>query len=228
MDYDTFREGMRPRIRFNEGSRLKILLTAFEPYDTWSANSSWEALTELLKTRGVPPGVTTRRYPVDLDKLHERLGQDLERGFDAVLHLGQAPGACAVHLEAIALNVAGVTHGSGGLFGAILPEAPVAYRSHCPLARMCTELHSAGIPASISYHAGTYLCNAVLYLTHHWHAIRKLPCPIAFAHLPLTLEQTLHGGREMPGIPKSDLARAIDVMLTVLRESISESPGLLA
>jgi len=55
---------------------LKILLTAFEPYDHWSSNSSWEALTELLRSRGVPNGVVTRRYPVNLDMLSERMGKD--------------------------------------------------------------------------------------------------------------------------------------------------------
>jgi len=198
---------------------LKILVTAFEPYDHWRTNSSWEALTELLRTRGVPAGVTTRRYPVDLDKLTERLSQDLEKGFDAVLHLGQAPGACAIHLETIAVNVAGVTHSPGGWFGPIVPDAPVAYRSRYRVSELCAEINSGGVPASISYHAGTYLCNALFYLSHHWHAIRGIDCPVGFAHIPLTLDQIIESGREMPGLPKADLARGLDLMLVHLRES---------
>ncbi len=46
---------------------------------------------ELLRVRGSIPGVITRRYPVELHALRERLHADLVRGFDAVLHLGQAP-----------------------------------------------------------------------------------------------------------------------------------------
>jgi pyroglutamyl-peptidase len=203
---------------------LKILVTAFEPYDQWNTNSSWDALTELLSSRGVPPGVTTRRYPVDLDKLNERLEQDLERRFDAILHLGQAPGACAVHLETIAVNVAGVTYGSHSPFGPILSDAPVAYRTRSPIHRMCLDLREAGIPASISYHAGTYLCNAAMFLSHHWHAVRNLDCQIGFAHLPLTLEQSIASGRELPGLTVKDLARAIECMLRVLHSSMSEQP----
>jgi pyroglutamyl-peptidase len=203
---------------------LKILVTAFEPYDQWKTNSSWDALTELLSGRGIPPGVTTRRYPVDLDALNERLHKDLERGFDAILHLGQSPGACAVHLESIAVNVAGVTYGSSNQFGPIVTDAPVAYRTRCPINQMCSELRGSGIPANISYHAGTYLCNAAMFLSHHWHAVRNLDCHIGFAHLPLTLEQSIASGRELPGLPVKDLARAIECMLKVLQSSMIDSP----
>jgi pyroglutamyl-peptidase len=207
-----------------EEELLKILVTAFEPYDQWRSNSSWEALTEFLREHGLPTGVTTRRYPVDFDRLNDKLSKDLERGFDFVLHLGQSPGACAVHLEAIAINVAGVTYAPGKLFGPIVEDAPVAYRTRCPLNKMCSELLESGIPASISYHAGTYLCNAAMYLSHHWHAVRNLDCHIGFAHMPLTLEQSVASGRDLPGLPVKDLARAVHCMLGVLRGTASESP----
>ncbi len=176
----------------------------------------------MLRSRGIPPGITTRRYPVDLDKLSERLDQDLPNRYDAILHLGQAPGTSAIHLESIAINVAGVTQSPGLAFGPLIAGAPVAYQSRCPVGRMSAELHAAGIPASISYHAGTYLCNALMYLTHHWHAARGTRCLIGFAHLPLTIEQTLRSHREMPGLAKADLARGIEVMLGVLQASARE------
>jgi pyroglutamyl-peptidase len=204
-----------------ETMALRILITTFEPYDQWSSNSSWDALAELLGTRGVPEGITTRRYPVDIDRMSARLTEDLERGFDAVLHLGQAPGTSAVHLETIALNVAGVTYASGDIFGEILPQAPVAYRTRLPLQAMLRQLHAERIPAKISYHAGTYLCNAVLYLSQHWHASRGLDCPVGFVHLPLTLEQVVAAGRDTPGLPKPMLAHAIGVLVDCLREHLA-------
>lgn len=210
-----------------EEEPLKILVTAFEPYDQWRSNSSWDALTEFLREHGLPPGVTTRRYPVDFDLLNERLTKDLERGFDFVLHLGQSPGSCAIHLEAIAVNVAGVTHAPGHLFGPIVKDAPVAYQTRCPLSKMCSELHGAGVPASISYHAGTYLCNAAMFLSHHWHTVRNRECTIGFAHMPLTLEQSIASGREMPALPVKELAKAIQCMLNVLRGTTTDQPSTL-
>lgn len=198
-------------------SALKILVTAFDPYDQWTENSSWEALAEMLKLYGLPEGVTTRRYPVDLEPLKNRLYKDLEHGFDAVLHLGQSPGASAIHLETLAVNIAGVTYNSGRLWGPLVEEAPIAYQSNLPLDRLRDELLNEKIPTSITYHAGTYLCNAIFYLTKHWHAKKDRDCRVGFAHFPLITEQVVDQRREMPSLTKLELARAVAIMVGVLR-----------
>jgi len=203
----------------NKRSELRVLLTAFEPYDTWEQNSSWEALVTYLHDRGITPGVTTRRYPVDLPKLQTRLEKDLELGFDAILHLGQAPGISRVQLEAIALNVAGMTEAAGDFFGPLVADGPVAYRTQFPLDDWNINLRSAGIPCSVSFHAGTYLCNAVMYLSHRWHEIRRRTCSIGFVHLPLTPEQVLHSRRDFPSMPREQSAEAIGSILDLIHES---------
>ena len=121
-------------------TELRVLLTAFEPYDSWEQNSSWEALITFLHHRGLPPGVTTRRYPVDLAELQSRLDKDLAKGYDAVLHLGQAPGISRVQMEAIAVNVAGMTEAMGDFFGPLVSNAPIAYRTNFPLDQWNLEL----------------------------------------------------------------------------------------
>lgn len=208
---------------------MKILVTAFEPYDQWSENSSWEALSEMLKLYGLPDGLTTRRYPVDLQRLEVRLYKDLEAGYDAVLHLGQSPGASSIHLETIAVNIAGVTYNSGRLWGPLIPGAPTAYQSSLPLNQIRDELLSEKIPASITYHAGTYLCNAIFFLSHHWHAQQGRACKIGFAHFPLITEQVVEKGREMPSLTKLELAKAIARMIgTVRNQSLDPKDSLIA
>ena len=202
---------------------MRVLLTAFEPYDSWEQNSSWEALTTFLHHRGLPPGVTTRRYPVDLGQLQSRLEKDLAAGYDAVLHLGQAPGVSRVQMEAIALNVAGMTEATGDFFGPLVPNAPVAYRTRFPLDQWNLELRSSGIPSSVSFHAGTYLCNAAMYLTHHWHAMHVRTCSIGFVHLPLTPEQVLHSRRDLPSMPREQSAEAIGRLLDLIQGGSSEA-----
>ncbi len=206
--------------------RVRILLTAFDPYDQWTKNASWESLMELLRVRGSIPGVITRRYPVELHALRERLHADLVRGFDAVLHLGQAPGISQLHLEAIALNVAGMTSSAGEDFGDLVPGGPVAFRSQFPLGSWATLLRQSGIPASVSFHAGTYLCNALMYLTHHWHYQKQSSCPVAFVHLPLTNEQVLSSGKSMPSMPVEQTAKAIGIILDRIRGIQPELPML--
>ncbi|MCY2985974.1 MAG: pyroglutamyl-peptidase I [Planctomycetota bacterium] len=192
------------------------MLTAFEPYDTWEQNSSWEALVTFLHKRGIPAGVTTRRYPVDLVQMQSRMDKDLALGFDAVLHLGQAPGISRVQMEAIAVNVAGMTETVGDFFGPLVPSAPVAYRTHFPLDQWNLELRSSGIPCSVSFHAGTYLCNAAMFLTHHWHAVRNRHCSVGFVHFPLTPEQVLHSRRDLSSMPREQSAEAIGKILDLI------------
>jgi pyrrolidone-carboxylate peptidase len=66
-----------------------------------------------------------------------------------------------------------------------------------------------------------------MFLSHHWHAVRNLECRISFAHMPLTLEQSIASGREMPALPVKDLAKAIQCMLNVLRGTTAEQPSAL-
>lgn len=200
----------------NEGTELRVLLTAFEPYDNWEQNSSWEALVTFLHHRGIPKGVTTRRYPVDLAQLQLRLEKDLASGFDAVLHLGQAPGVSRVQMEAIAVNVAGMTEAAGDFFGPLVPGGPTAYRTKFPLDQWNQELRASGIPSSVSFHAGTYLSNAAMFLTHHWHEMHQRSCPIGFVHIPLTPEQVLHSRRDLPSMPRVQSADAIGRILDLI------------
>ena len=204
---------------------LKILVTAFEPYDRWATNSSWDALSEMLKRWGPPPGVTTRRYPVDLEKLRVRLSKDLEQGFDAVLLLGQSPSASDIHLESLAVNIAGVQYNSGRLYGPLEHGGPAAYQSRMPIDRLRDALDREGVNASISYHAGTYLCNAIFYLTEHWHRQRGRDCQVGFAHFPLTTEQVRAEGREFGGVSRLDLAKGIAIMIEELRRGQGSSGG---
>jgi pyroglutamyl-peptidase len=202
-------------VRFSRESTIamRILLSAFESYGEWRDNSSWNALVYWLSVVGGHPQVMTRKYPVDLVQLQARLERDLAQGVDAVLHLGQAPGISRIHLESIAINVAGITQEPGGDYGPILENAPVAYRTSFPLGEWVKQLRLEGIPAAISYHAGTYLCNAAMYLSHHWFARRHEVPRVGFIHLPLTPEQVLQSGQPLASMPLEQSAKAIGLLV---------------
>ncbi len=203
---------------------MRILLTAFEPYDQWSSNSSWETIVELLRVRGTIPNVITRRYPVSLTRFQERLEVDLSRGFDSIIHLGQAPGISQIHLEAIAINVAGVTEAEGADFGDLVVGGPVGYRSKFPLGAWASYLRQSGIPARVSYHAGTYLCNAALYLSHHWLETHGKTGRVAFIHLPLSDQQVRESGRSLASMPLDTMVKAVGLLLDRMRGVQAELP----
>lgn len=195
---------------------VKILVTAFEPYDVWRENASWLVLMEYLRTRPTDSRITTRRYPVDFEQLKTRLRQDLEKNFDVVLHLGQAPGSTHIRLEALAVNVAGRVENSGSDLQPLIAGGEVAYRSHLPLAYWATHLQEQGVPAQISYHAGTYLCNAAMYLSHAWQQELGKPDAVGFVHLPLLPQQVIEDGRAMASMSLSMQVQALDWILSDL------------
>lgn len=194
----------------------RIFITAFEPYGGWRENSSWLALVEFTKQLSADTRVTTRLYPVDFKAVEQRLRKDLEDDYDFALHLGQAPGSACIKLEAIGLNVGGRSEQRAEEFRRLVEDGPVAYRSALPLSEWSSLLRAEGIPTTVSYHAGSYLCNATLYLSHFFAESMKLKTQSAFIHLPLDYSQTLQQTKELPAISSTMAARALHLVVNQL------------
>lgn len=193
-----------------------VLVTAFEAYDTWQANASWLALVELTKDLPAAPRIVTRRYPVDFDEMRKRLEEDLADDYDFALHLGQAPGLGRIHLESIAINVGGHSHQSPDHYQTLVEDGPAAYRSSLPLADWSLLLRQQGIPAQVSHHAGTYLCNATMYMSHYIAEQRCLKTRSTFLHLPLDVSQALSNGKDLASLPAAISGRAIRLVIEQL------------
>ena len=191
-----------------------VLITAFEPYDIWQSNASWLALVALTRDLPESPEVTTRLYPVDYDQLKTRLADDLVHNYDVVLHLGQAPGSHGLRCEAIGVNVASRCDDEGRLVTwPLVDGGPVAYQTKLPLDRFCEAIRSEGVPASISYHAGIYLCNAAFYYTHHYIEQLGLDTRATFLHLPLDTTQVVEHGSALPSLPAERIAAGLRRLL---------------
>jgi pyroglutamyl-peptidase len=192
----------------------RILITAFGPYSCWSTNASWLTIVEFTKDIPDMAQVVTRRYPVDFKETRRLLEEDLRQGFDYALHLGQAPGSSSIQLETIGINVGGHSSQHPDEFQPLVDDGPVAFRSQLPMARLAAELRDCGIPAHVSYHAGTYLCNATLYLSHFLAQKFEFTTRSAFIHLPLDVSQVLHDGDDdLPSLPANTAARALRIIV---------------
>ena len=188
----------------------RVLITAFGPYSCWSSNASWLTLVEFTKDIPNSVDVTTRLYPVDFNETRRLLEQDLRLGFDYALHLGQAPGSASIQLETIGINVGGHSSQHPDEFQPLVDDGPVAFRSQLPMPVLASKLRECGIPAHVSYYAGTYLCNATLYLSHF--LVQQFACSTrsAFIHLPLDVSQVLHDGDDdLPTLPANTTPRAL-------------------
>jgi pyroglutamyl-peptidase len=193
-----------------------LLITAFEPYDRWRTNSSWLALVKLTQNLPSEPAVTTRLYPVDFAAVKEKLANDLKANHDFALHLGQAPGSTRIQLEAIAVNVGGSSTQSPDQFRPLVDGGPIAYRSPLPLGDWAVKLREQGIPAQVSYHAGTYLCNATLYFSCYLAERMELKTKAAFIHLPLDYSQTAEQALDLASLGAETSAEALRLVLAEL------------
>lgn len=201
----------------------RVLLTAFEPYDRWKSNASWLALIELTRDLSTDPQVITRLYPVDYSTVKQRLRDDLAAGVDVAIHLGQAPGSGRIQLEAIGLNVGGSSQQLEDELRMLVDDGPVAYRSALPLATWARKLREAGIPAQVSYSAGTYLCNATLYYSCHLAQSQGLNTRSAFIHLPLAPSQVLGDRHDLASLPTERVVAALRLILEELRQPRPEA-----
>lgn len=202
---------------------VRVLLTAFEPYEQWTENSSWLTLVELVHDRPRTPDLVTRRYPIDLAGVRERLYQDLQLGFDAIIHLGQSPGTAQIKLEAIALNVAGRVEQTGDELNMIEEHGPVAYRSSLPVGRWASLLRKHSIPSIVSYNAGTQLCNATMYSSIHLGRGMPQPPMVGFVHLPLAVQQVAASLQPLASMDVRMMASAIRLLLVDLVDHVPTS-----
>lgn len=189
---------------------MKILVTAFGPFDGRSQNASSLALARLKQSQ---PRLNTRILPVDSVSGPARLLRALKQVRpDALVMLGEAAGSTAIRLETTAWNQLdfSIPDASGrqprGV--PIDPNGPDFLPATLSLESMHAELTLAGHDAMISHDAGRYLCNQVMYQSLAWLSKQESACVAGFVHLPLANHY-----------PTSRAAQAIEILLDLIRQS---------
>ena len=137
-------------------------------------------------------------------------------GAAAVVCVGQAGGRAEITPEVIGINLreADIPDNAGLLCRGepIVPGGPAGHFSTLPVRDMVAALRQAGIPARLSYSAGAYVCNDVLYtLLHHYDGTSTR---VGFIHIPCLPEQAREG---CPSLPLDEVVRG----LTAAIEAIS-------
>lgn len=194
-----------------------ILITGFEPFGGDAVNPSWEAVSALPDQIG-DVAVHKLRLPVTFggaaDLALERA--DVLRP-DAVVSVGLAGGRSGVTVEYAALNLrhARIADNAGAQpqDRPILPGGPAAYFATVPVRAMAAAAEAAGVPCAVSYTAGTFVCNEVLYSLLH--RFDGGPVLAGFIHLPYLPEQAKDG---QPSLPLADMVRALEAAVGAIFE----------
>jgi pyroglutamyl-peptidase len=198
-----------PRMEHALSQAPRLLLTAYEPFGTWKTNASQLCLQRLLPLLDPTWQITTRIYPVDFEAARPLLEADLFGQFDFTLHLGQTQQTARIRLEAVGLNVGAVPGKAESETFSLISDGPAAYHCPLPLTDWAAQLRASGIPAYVSYHAGTYLCNAALYWCHHLIARHNLATESCFVHVPLDLSQVANLPGDFLALPSELVADAV-------------------
>ena len=200
----------------------RVLLTGFEPFDGDAINPSWEVARAL--DGELPGGATVQalQLPCVFGAARDALWQALEGGrFDLLLSLGLAGNRPDVTVERIAINVddARIPDNAGQqpVDVPVVAQGPAAYWASLPIKRMVAAVRAAGVPASVSQTAGTFVCNHVFYAGAHWAATRQPGLRVGFIHLPLLPAQAVH----KPGFSGMALDAQVQAVRAALQAALA-------
>ena len=203
---------------------MKILLTAFEPFGKDEKNAAQEVMA-LVRDEIAGAKIVKRTLPVVFGKsVGTALSFILREKPDAVLSLGQAGGRAELTPERIAMNLDDAripdNEGNQPADQPIAPDGPAAYFSTLPVKAMADAILRAGVPASVSNSAGTYVCNHLMYGVLHALVRSRSKVRAGFLHIPYLHEQTL----SRPGVPslsREDAVRGVEAALRAIVENLS-------
>ena len=201
---------------------MKILLTAFEPFGGEKINAAQEAAA-LVKNEIAGARIVKMDVPVVFGKSIEAVISAIQKERpDAVLCLGQAGGRTGLTPERVAINLDNAripdNEGNQPVDRPIYADGAPAYFSTLPVKAMVRAIQQAGLPASLSNSAGTFVCNHLMYgilyhMSQSWPETRG-----GFMHLPFLPEQV----QDRPGTPnlsREAMAAGIEAALKAIVES---------
>lgn len=202
----------------------RILVTAFEPFGGDPVNPTESVL------RALPfeiPGARIEKLllPVEFGLAPELLLAGYRELLpDAVVCFGQAGGRSAVTPELYAVNLmnARMPDNSGFMPSnvPVIKGGEERLVSRLPVWEMIARIRGEGLPAEISFSAGEFVCNCLMYS-----ALALIPesVPAGFVHVPFIKEQ-VEGVPGREGKPFMELGDAAAAALLAI-EALADRSG---
>lgn len=95
----------------------------------------------------------------------------------------------------------------------VISKAPLAVRATFPAELIVQNLNKAGVPAMLSYHAGTHCCNTVMFSVLHSLRLSRSRAIAGFMHFPPSPEMNV----ERPGIEPMSIEGDVEAVKIALR-----------
>ena len=204
---------------------MKLLITAFEPFNGGTINPSQLVLEQLEAPEQVE--LIKVLLPVEFKATTNIIKQLLqEHRPDVVISLGQAGNRPEICVERVAINLDCVRSSDGTRELAdnvgdkpvdvpIATDGPAAFFSTLPVWDLVAAIKAQGVLGAASYSAGTYVCNHVMYTVLHVAAQRYPSMKAGFIHMPFLPEQ-MQGRTSGYAMELEDMVKGVQAVVNCL------------
>ena len=210
---------------------MKILVTGFDPFGGEPINPAIESVkrlpdniegAEIIKLE-IP---TVRKK--SLEKIEKAIN---EHNPDVILSIGQAGGRFDISIERVGINLDDFripdNEGNQIIDEPVFPDGENSYFVKLPVKAMVQNVQKNNIPASVSYTAGTFVCNHVLYGVLYLIEKKYKGKKSGFIHIPF-LPQQVVDKRNTPSMELNTIVKGLTAAIEAIvknNEDIKEVGG---
>ena len=193
---------------------MKVLVTGFDPFGGEKVNPAYEAV-KLLPDTIAGAEIIKIEIPTVFTRSAEVLEEAIQKYRpDVVLDVGQAGGRSCMTVEKVAINLKEAripdNDGEQPFDEPIREDGETAYFSTLPVKAMVENMRAHGIPAHISYTAGTYVCNCIMYNALYLAAKKYLGVRAGFIHVPFENGQEVDKANGTPFMSLEMIAKGLE------------------
>ena len=213
---------------------MKILVTGFDPFGGESVNPAYEAVKLLPDVIG-----GAEIFKLEIPTVFSLSGPAVEEGIrkyqpDVVICVGQAGGRASISVEKVAINFVDAripdNNGQQPLDEPLQADGPAAYFATLPVKAMVQHVKEAGLPCYLSFTAGTYVCNSIMYNVLYMCEKRYPGIRAGFIHVPYACGQVIDKANTTPSMPLETIAKSLEYAIEAVaidRADGGESAGEL-
>lgn len=193
---------------------MKVLITGFDPFGGESVNPAFEAVKLLPDTIA-----GAEIIKLEIPTVFSKSGPAVEAGIkehqpDVVLNIGQAGGRSCVTVERVAINLAEAripdNDGEQPMDEPLQADGAPAYFATIPVKAIVQNIRDHKLPCHLSYSAGTYVCNCVMYNVLHMTASKYPHIRAGFIHVPYAAEQVVDKPNGTPFMSLEQIAESLE------------------
>lgn len=199
---------------------MRILVTGFDPFGGEPVNPAFEAV-KLLPSTISGAEIVKLEIPTVFGKCDGVVETAIESEKpDVVLSIGQAGGRFDISVERVAVNIAdgriADNEGNQPIDQVIRADGENAYFATVPVKAMVERIRAKGIPSSVSYTAGSYVCNYIMYCVAHSIAKRHPGMRSGFIHVPYMPSQAIGKPVNTPTMSIETIAKALEAAIEAI------------